>query len=82
MRRCVWVELKEGFTAWEEKFPGKQAELRRISLSLRREGIVTMEALCQTQRENPEKIIEIRNIGKKSAELIAVICRQYEDDSE
>ncbi|MDD3252808.1 MAG: hypothetical protein PHV18_09630 [Lachnospiraceae bacterium] len=74
--------IKEYFTACEETFPGRQVELRRISLSLRRAGIVTMETLCRMQRENPENIKEIRNIGGKSAELIAVICRQYEDDSE
>ena len=71
--------VKEYFTACEERFPEKKSELRRISLYLRRGGILTMEALCQMQREAPEKVTEIRDIGKKSTQLITVICKQYKD---
>ena len=71
--------VKDYFAACEESFPERKSELRRILLYLRRGGILTMEALCQMQRETPEKVTEIRDIGKKSIQLIAVICKQYED---
>ena len=71
--------LKDCFIAYEEWVPEKKAELRRISLALRREGILTMEDLCAIQRASPEEIIKIRGIGEKSALLTQAICKQYED---
>ncbi|MDD2972142.1 MAG: hypothetical protein PHE02_08445 [Lachnospiraceae bacterium] len=76
------IVVKDYFTACEERFPEKRSELRRISLCLRRGGILTMEALCQMQRETPEKVTAIRDIGEKSSKFIAVICRQYEDSKQ
>lgn len=76
------IVVKDYFSACEERFPEKKSELRRISLYLRRGGVLTMEALCQMQRETPEKVMAIRDIGEKSSKLIAVICRQYEDNKQ
>lgn len=71
--------VKEYFIACEEWMPEKKTELRRISLALRREGILTMEDLCARQRAAPEEIVKIRGIGEKSALLTQAICRRYED---
>lgn len=71
--------VKEYFIACEEVFPEKKAELRRISVALRREGILTMEDLCARQRASPQQMTQIRNVGEKSTQLITVICKQYED---
>ena len=70
--------VKDYFIACEERLSEKKSELRRISLALRREGILTMEDLCARQRATPEEIIKIRGIGEKSALLAQAICRQYE----
>ncbi len=72
--------VKEYFIACEVWFPERKAELRRISLALRREGILTMEDLCARQRASPEQMTKIRDIGEKSAQLIAELCKQYEDN--
>lgn len=74
--------VNEYFIACEEVFPKKKAELRRVSLALRREGILTMEDLCAMQRASPEEIIKIRGIGEKSALLIAELCSKYEDNEQ
>lgn len=76
------IVVKDYFSICEKRFPEKKSELRRISLSLRRDGILTMEALCQMQWETPEKVKTIRNIGEKSSKFIAEICRQYEDSKQ
>ncbi|MDD3141768.1 MAG: hypothetical protein PHX08_22775 [Lachnospiraceae bacterium] len=74
--------VKDYFVACEDRFPDKKSELRRISLYLRRGGILTMGALCQMQRETPEKVTTIRDIGEKSSKFIAMICSQYEDNKQ
>lgn len=71
--------VKDYFIACEERLPERKAELRRISLALRREGILTMEDLCARERASPARMTKIRNIGEKSAQLIAELCKQYEN---
>ncbi|MEG0895541.1 MAG: hypothetical protein RSE93_07470 [Oscillospiraceae bacterium] len=72
--------VKEYFYACEEKFPEKRSELRRISLALRREGILSMEVLCQMQKQGFPQMAKIRNIGEKATQLILSICEQYEEE--
>ena len=72
--------VKDYFIACEERLPERKAELRRISLALRREGILTLEDLCARQRASSAQMTQIRNIGEKSARLIAELCKQYEDN--
>ncbi len=70
--------VKDYFKACEKRFPKFQSELRRISLALRREQIVTMEQLCDLQKSNPEDLLAVRSIGEKSSALIEIVCAEYQ----
>lgn len=70
--------VKAYFTACEQAFPAQRAQLRRLSLALRRSGVERMEQLCALQRAGPEGLLEIRSIGEKSLPLIAAVCARYE----
>lgn len=72
--------VKNYFSVCEVRFPGRRAELRRISLALRREGIGTMEELCLLRQEGGGKLLSVRAIGEKSLALIEQICTQYETE--
>lgn len=70
--------VKEYFAACRGAYPEQRAELQRISLALRREGIHTMDQLCALQRAGPDGLLAIRDIGEKSLALIARVCARYE----
>lgn len=70
--------IKEYFIACEQQFPEQRSELRRISLALRRSGVLTMPELYQMYLQSPEYLLQIRSIGEKSISLIGEVCRQYE----
>ena len=72
--------VKAYFTACEQAFPAQRAQLRRLSLALRRSGVERMEQLCAMQRAWPEGLLELRSIGAKSLPLIAAICARYEEN--
>lgn len=72
--------VKAYFTACEQAFPAQRAQLRRLSLALRRSGVERMEQLCALQRAGPEGLLEIRSIGEKSLPLIAAVCARYEEN--
>lgn len=71
--------VKEYFIACEQQFPEHRADLRRISLALRRAGVETMPKLYQMYTQSPECLLQIRSIGEKSAGLIGDVCRQYQN---
>ena len=72
--------VKAYFAACEQAFPAQRAQLRRLSLALRRSGVERMEQLCALQRAGPEGLLEIRSIGEKSLPLIAAVCARYEEN--
>lgn len=72
--------IKEYFARCEEKFPEQRAQLRQVSLALRREQIDTMENLCLLCRNTPGTLTAIRSIGTKRLGLIERVCTQYEND--
>lgn len=72
--------LKAYFACCEERFPGQRAQLRQISLALRRAQIDTMEQLCRLCRNEPGTLTAMRSIGTKRLKLIEQVCRQYETD--
>ena len=72
--------VKAYFTACEQAFPAQRAQLRRLSLALRRGGVERMEQLCAMQRAGPEGLLELRSIGEKSLPLIAAVCARYEEN--
>ena len=72
--------VKAYFTACEQAFPAQRAQLRRLSLALRRSGVERMEQLCALQRAGPETLLKIRSIGEKSLPLIAAVCARYEEN--
>ena len=72
--------VKGYFAACEQAFPAQRAQLRRLSLALRRGGVDTMEQLCALQRAGPKGLLAIRSIGEKSLPLIAAVCARYEEN--
>ena len=72
--------VKGYFAACEQAFPAQCAQLRRLSLALRRSGVERMEQLCAMQRAGPEGLLEIRSIGAKSLPLIEAVCARYEEE--
>ena len=72
--------VKGYFAACEQAFPAQRAQLRRLSLALRRSGVERMEQLCAMQRAGPEGLLELRSIGEKSLPLIAAVCARYEEN--
>ena len=72
--------VKGYFAACEQAFPAQRAQLRRLSLALRRGGVERMEQLCALQRAGPERLLELRSIGAKSLPLIAAVCARYEEN--
>ena len=72
--------VKAYFTACEQAFPAQRAQLRRLSLALRRSGVERMEQLCALQRAGPETLLKIRSIGEKSLPRIAAVCARYEEN--
>lgn len=72
--------VKGYFAACEQAFPAQCAQLRRLSLALRRSGVERMEQLCALQRAGPEGLLEIRSIGAKSLPLIEAVCARYEEN--
>lgn len=73
--------IKEFFAYCEARFPEQRAQLRQISLALRREQINSMEQLCRLCRDDPGTLTAIRAIGAKRLELIRQVCTQYEHRS-
>lgn len=69
--------VREYFTACEQQFPEHRADLRRISLALRRGGVKTMSELCQMYTRCPESLLQIRSVGEKSVGLIGELCMRY-----
>lgn len=72
--------VKAYFTACEQAFPSQRAQLRRLSLALRRGGVEHMEQLCALKQAGPERLLEIRSIGVKSLPLLAAVCARYEEN--
>lgn len=72
--------IKDYFARCEARFPAQQAQLRQVSLALRREQVNTMEQLCLLFRSDPGALSAIRSIGTKRLGIIEQVCRQYEAD--
>lgn len=72
--------VKEYFARCEDRFPEQRAQLRQVSLALRREQISSMEHLCRLCWDDPGMLTAIRSIGAKRLGLIQQVCRQYETD--
>ena len=72
--------VKGYFAACEQAFPAQRAQLRRLSLALRRGGVERMEQLCAMQRAGPKGLLAIRSIGAKSLPLIEAVCARYEEN--
>lgn len=72
--------VKEYFARCEQRFPQQRAQLRQVSLALRREQISTMDQLCRLCRTAPAMLAEVRSIGTKRLGLIRQVCTQYEAD--
>ena len=64
------------------RVPDAQKSLaRRSGRELYRGNISTMGELCSLCEGGPEKLLEIRNIGKKSAALILAVCAMYKEEN-
>ncbi len=72
------MEIKQFFALCEEQTSLKRTELRRASFALRRNGVETMEELCQMMENSPAQLSSLRDVGTKSLELIKDVCFMYE----
>ena len=72
------MEIKQFFALCEEQTSLKRTELRRASFALRRNGVETMEELCQMMENSPAQLSSLRDVGTKSLELIKDVCFIYE----
>ena len=72
------MEIKKFFVLCEEQTSLKRTELRRASFALRRNGVETMEELCQMMENSPAQLSSLRDVGTKSLELIKEVCFIYE----
>lgn len=70
--------LEDYFITCEDCFPERRAQLRRLSLALRRERINTMEQLCKLRQGGRSELLALRSVGEKSLELIERVCARYE----
>jgi len=53
---------------------------RRAGMDLCRGNVSTMSELCSLCEQSPGKLLEIRNIGKKTAALILEVCAMYKEE--
>ena len=72
--------IKEYFARCEVRFPEQRAQLRQVSLALRREQIDTIEQLYRLFQNTPEALADIRSIGEKRLGIIERVCKAYEAD--
>ena len=49
----------------------------RTSFQLARSGLRDMDTLCAMLEQEPEKLLDIRNIGPKSLLVIQSVCAAY-----
>lgn len=76
------MELKKYFILCEGKNLANPTSLRRISLALRRNGIIKMDELYQMMENSPEQILDFRDIGVKSVDIIKEVCVLYKEREE
>ena len=58
----------------------KKQLAKRAGFELCRGNISTMKQLCGLCEHSPEKLLQIRNIGEKTAALILEICAMYKTE--
>jgi len=71
------LEIKIFFTLCEGQTSMKRSELRRVSFTLRRNRVETMEELCDMMENSPKQLSFLRDVGVKSVELIKEVCFIY-----
>lgn len=62
------------YLAWQG---GRDPGLTRTANQLHRGGISTMDTLCRLLEQEPDRVLQIRNIGAKSVELAREVCTAY-----
>ncbi len=50
---------------------------RQVGTQLARGGVEDMDTLCDLLISEPESLLKIRNIGKKSMDVIRSACEMY-----
>lgn len=54
--------------------------VERTGVQLARGGLSDMDTLCDLLENQPEKLLEIRNIGPKSMGVIEKVCATYRSE--
>jgi hypothetical protein len=70
------------FDQYEQARPECRSLLHRGSFALRRNGLETMEELCELCRSKPEQLAEVRSIGPQTLPLILAVCAKYQGEQE
>lgn len=52
----------------------------RTGTQLARSGLRDMDTLCAMLEQEPEKLLDIRNIGPKSLSVIQSVCAAYRSE--
>lgn len=67
-------DVRQYFKAHPEETPRLT---ERTGTQLARSGLREMDALCALLENEPEKLLDIRNIGPKSLLVIQRVCAAY-----
>ncbi len=54
--------------------------VERTGVQLARGGLSDMDTLCELLENQPEKLLDIRNIGPKSMGVIEKVCERYHNE--
>lgn len=71
--------IKDFFKADQGSNP---AFINRVCNEVMRNGINDMDSLCRILKNEHELLLQMRNIGTKSMEVIAAICSVYTNERE
>lgn len=70
------MEIKKYFN--DHKLEGiERGLITRSANQLRRGGIMDMDSLCYLLKNEPHRIVKMRNIGDKALAVIETLCNEY-----
>lgn len=73
--------MKQDVRQYFKSYPADSPWLaERTGTQLARSGLRDMDTLCAMLEQEPEKLLDIRNIGPKSLLVIQHICAAYRSE--
>lgn len=59
---------------------GNPAFANRVCNEVMRNGVADADTLCRMLKKEPERLMQMRNIGTKSIEVISAVCSAYANE--